>query len=103
MILFSIVNETAMCNCSDGYTGEYCEFSRKLILTTQHTCVVKALCMRNEDDINTAHDMKSICRAALLNDNAPDSELYRTRVRVFGEQQFLLTTLVIVRVDGVAL
>ena len=34
--------------------------------------------MRYEDDINTAHDMKSICRAALLNDNAPDSELYRT-------------------------
>ena len=55
---------------------------------------MKALCMRNEDDINTAHDMKSICRAALLNDNAPDSELYRTRVRVFGEQQFLLTTYV---------
>ena len=53
---------------------------------------MKALCMRNEDDLNTAHDMKSICRAALLNDNAPDSELYQTRVRVFGEQQFLLTT-----------
>ena len=54
--------------------------------------VVKALCMRNKDFINTAHDMKSISRAALLKDNAPDSELYRTRVRVTGEQQFLLTT-----------
>ena len=39
---------------------------------------MKALYMRNEDDIYSAHDMKSICRAALLNDNAPDSELYRT-------------------------
>ena len=33
--------------------------------------------MRNKDDINTAHDMNSICRAALLNNNAPDSELYQ--------------------------
>ena len=38
--------------------------------------------MRCEEDINTAQDMKSICRAALLNVKAPDSELYRTRVRV---------------------
>ena len=30
----------------------------------------------------TEHNMKSICRAALLNDNAPDSELYLSRVRV---------------------
>ena len=30
--------------------------------------------MRYEDDINTARRMKSICRAALLKDNAPDSE-----------------------------
>ena len=54
---------------------------------------VKALCMRNEDDINSAHNMKSICRAALLKDNAPDSGLYRTRVRVTEEQQFFLTTI----------
>ena len=34
--------------------------------------------MRYEDDINTALDMKSICCAALLNDNAPDSGLSDT-------------------------
>ena len=50
----------------------------------------EALCMRNENDINTAHNMKSIYRAALLNDNAPDLELYRTRVR--AEQQILTST-----------
>ena len=78
--------------------GKYKMSSSKLIWQCGHCLhkeggsVVKALCMRNEDDINTAHDMKSICRAALLNNNAPDSELYWTRVRVFGEQQFLLTT-----------
>ena len=54
--------------------------------------VVKELCMGSEDDINTAHYMKSICRAALLNDNSPDLELYRTRVRVTGEKGFLTST-----------
>ena len=48
--------------------------------------------MRNEDDINTAHDLKSIFRGALLNDNAPDSDFYRTRVQVTGEQQVLTST-----------
>ena len=49
----------------------YIIFIKELIFGVWYN-VVKALCMRNEDDINTAHDMKPISRAALLNDNAPE-------------------------------
>ena len=35
---------------------------------------------------------KSICRAALLNNNAPDSELSNTGSSPLGEQQFLIST-----------
>ena len=37
-------------------------------------CSERAI-MRYEGEINTAQKWKSICRATLLNDNAPDSEL----------------------------
>ena len=50
--------------------------------------------MRYQDDINTEHNIKSICRAALLNDidNALDSELSGTGSSPLGEQQFLIST-----------
>ena len=63
-----------------------------------HATVAKALCMSNEVDMNTAHDIKSICSAALLNDNANDSKSYLTLVpvvRVAVEQQFLNSRLLI--------
>ena len=50
--------------------------------------------MRYEDDINTARRMETICRAAVLNDNAPDSEPLRHWFESTVEQQFLLFTLV---------
>ena len=74
--------------------GKYKMSSSKLMRQCGHCLrkeggsVVKALCMRNKDDINTAHDMKSICRAVLLNDNAPDSELYRTEFESPGSSNF---------------
>ena len=45
-----------------------------MITLESFACVVSAICAIM-DDINTEHNMKSICRAALLNDNAPDSNL----------------------------
>ena len=48
--------------------------------------------VRYQDDINTEHNMKSICRAALLKDNAPDSEPLRHWFESTMEQQLLLTT-----------
>ena len=59
--------------------------------------------MRNEDDIrvNTAHDMKSICRAAQLNDNARQTRnSIGHEFESPGEQQFLLTTRVLYMTIG---
>ena len=36
-------------------------------------------------DINTEHNIKSICRPALLIENTPDSELYLAQVQVHWE------------------
>ena len=47
--------------------------------------------MRYEGDIRR-NKWKSICYAALLNDNAPDSELYQQGFESTGDQKFLIST-----------
>ena len=50
--------------------------------------------MRYQEDINTEHNIKPICREALLKDNAPDSKLFRHGFdSSTGEQQLLISTL----------
>ena len=44
--------------------------------------------MRYEDDIIRRDEWKSICRAALLNDNAPDSELSDMSSSPLGSSNF---------------
>ena len=49
--------------------------------------------MRYEGDINTAQGEWKLCRAALLKDNAPDSELSVTGSSPLREQQILISIL----------
>ena len=56
--------------------------------TTLYKCSESAMECAYEGDINTARRMESICRAALLNNNAPDSELSDMSSSPLGSSNF---------------